>query len=123
MRIVELLEGKKFNDLDFVNRSEGKNEINYDLAEDLSFFMQNDDDTYRRHMYPAIAKCLEMVKHKKKVSPMFFNNAVKESYKNYVKKYPIRELPESLDDKACKEICEKVHDDFCKHYEEGKYKD
>lgn len=123
MRILELLEGKKFNDLDFVDRGEGKNTINYDLAEDLSFFMQNDDDTYRRHMYPTISRCLEMLKNKKKIGPSLFANAVRESYKNYIKQYPIRELPESLDDKACREICEKIHEDFSKDYEEGMYKD
>lgn len=123
MRIKELLEGKSLNDLDFVTRIGDKRGIDYDIADDLSFFMHNDDDTYRRHLYPTIHRCLEMSKQKLDTKPSLFGSAVRESYKNYLKKFPIRELPDSLDDKLAEEICEKLHDDFCRHYEEGKYKD
>ena len=58
MRINELLEAKKFDDSDFVKDTEGNREIDYDLTEDLVFFMNNDDEVYRRHLYPSISKCL-----------------------------------------------------------------
>ena len=123
MRINELLEGKKFDEIDFVKQHEGGREIDYDLTEDLVFFMHNDDDTYRRHVYPSIAKCLEQFKGKHHASPSVFQSAVRESYKNYIQKYPIRELPESIDDKQLKEVCEKMLDDFKNHHRDGKYKD
>ena len=123
MRIRDLLEGKNFNDLDFVKQEEDGRGIDFDLAEDLSFFMSHDDDTYRRHVYPTISKCLEMIKNKKSTKPSVFKAAVEESYKNYLQKYPIRELPDQLDNEMYEEICSKLHDDFCKHVEEGKYKD
>jgi hypothetical protein len=63
------------------------------------------------------------MKSKKNLSPNIFKAAVEESYKNYVKKFPIRQLPTSLDEELCNEVCKKLHDDFRKDYEDGKYKD
>jgi len=123
MRIKELLENNNFKDSNFVNLQDGKREINYDLSEDLAFYMHNDDDTYRRHMYPAISKCIESIRSNKKVNPDIFKLAVQESYKNYIKKFPIRELPDDISEDVCKEICSKIHEELCQHYEEGKYKD
>ena len=123
MRIRELLEGKKFNDLEFVNQGEDGTGINYDLVEDLAFFMHNDDDIYRRHVYPSVAKCIDGMKSKKQINPAIFKLAVEESYRNYIKKFPIKQLPASLDEEQCLEVCKKLHDDFCKDYDDGKYKD
>lgn len=123
MRIRELLEGKKFNDLDFVKQDEEGTGINYDLIEDLAFFMHNDDNIYRRHVYPSVVKCIEGMKSKKQLNPAIFKPAVEESYRNYLKKFPIRQLPTSLDEELCSEVCKKLHDDFRKDYDDGKYKD
>jgi len=61
MRINELLEGKIFNDLDFVShKQDGKREINYDLAEDLVHFMNQDDHVYRRIVHPTISKFIDL---------------------------------------------------------------
>lgn len=123
MRIIELLEGKHFNDADFVKRNPEGNELDYDLVEDLTFFMNNDDDTYRRHVYPSIAKCISQARGKEKTDPSIFKTAALEGYKNYLKEFPIRELPDSLDTKLCEKVCKKLHDDFKKHFTDGKYKD
>lgn len=122
MRISELLEGKQFKDSDWITNNGDKREVNYNLAEDLIFFMNNDDDTYRKHVYPSIVRCIENF-NAKKSSPSIFKNAVDESYKNYLKKYPIRELPDNLDEEVCKEACEKMHEEVCQHIKDGKYKD
>lgn len=123
MRIVELLEGKNFKDLDFVKQDGDKREIDFDLAEDLIYFMNNNDDVYRRHVYPSIAKCVESYKKKKGTKPNIFKSAVLDSYNSYIREFPIRELPQSLDEKLCQEICSKMHEEVCKGIEEGKYKD
>ena len=123
MRIRELLEGKKFNDLDFIKHDEDGTGINYDLVEDLTFFMQNDDDVYRRHVFPSIMKCVDCAKSKKQISPSIFEKAVEESYKNYIRKFPIRQLPNSLEEEVFNEVCKKMHNDFSKDYDDGKYKD
>jgi hypothetical protein len=123
MRIRELLEGKKFNDLDFVKQDEEGTDINYDLIEDLAFYMHNDDDVYRKLTFPSVSRCIESVKNKKELNPNIFKSAVEESYKKYIKKFPIRQLPDSLDEEQCLEVCKKLHDDFRKDYDDGKYKD
>jgi hypothetical protein len=126
MRIRELLENnnRHFDDAKFVSKAEnGEHKIDYDLVEDLTFFMHDDDDTYRRHVFPSVAKCLDRLEAKKTISPNIFAGAVKESYKNYIKKFPIRELPDDLDEQLFAEVCDKLHEDFKKHHAEGKYKD
>jgi hypothetical protein len=123
MRIIELLEGKKFNDLDFIKKDEVGESIDYDLCEDLVFFMHNDDDVYRRHVYPSINTCIKKSKSNQKFSPSVFTNAVRESYKSYIKQFPIRHLPAELDDEELTEVCKKMHEDFCKANDDGKYKD
>ena len=123
MRIRELLENKYFKDLDFVKSTEKGREIDFDLVEDLTHFMNHDDDVYRRHVYPSIAKCVDSANHKRPINPDIFKPAVVSSYKLYVKKFPIRELPESLDDKTVNNICKKMQEDFKKHLADGKYKD
>lgn len=122
MRITELLEGKRFNDLDWVDHKGDKTEINFDLAEDLIYFMNHDDDIYRRHLYPSVVRCIEGAR-KKKTSPDMFADAVKESYKHYLKKFPVKELPFEINSKVFKETCEKLHEETCQHISDGKYKD
>lgn len=123
MRITELLEGKHFNDLDFVRDSEDGREIDFDLPEDLIHFMNSDDHVYRRHLHHPVLQCIHQSKKKVKTKPSLFKPAVENSYKLYAKKFPIRELPNELDEKMCNEICEKLHEQVCKDISEGKYKD
>ena len=123
MRITELLEGKDIKDLQWVKHDGDKTVPDFDIADDLVFFMNNDDDTYRRHVYPKIHNCIESIKAKRKTNSSMFADAVKEGYKNYIKKFPIRELPVELDDKLIKETCDKMHEEVCQHISDGKYKD
>lgn len=123
MRIRELLENKAFKDSDFVTPIEGGRELNYDLAEDLVHFMNNDDQVYRRIVYPKVAICLDSVERKKKVKPSVFRSAVEESYREYVKKFPIRELPDFIDEDVCEQVCDKMYEELRQHIKDGKYKD
>ena len=123
MRIRELLENKEFNDLDYIRRDGDKSELDYDLVEDLVHFLNNDDHVYRRFVYPALAKCLEDIKNKKKVSPGIFKIAAQEGYKSYVQKFPVNLLSDDLEEEVCTKVCKKMHEDLYKHVEEGKYKD
>lgn len=123
MRIRELLEGKVFNDLDFVKQSGDKRELDYDLVEDLVYFMNHDDEVYRRHLFPAIAQCIDGHKAKSKLTPSIFKPVVEKSYKLYVDKFPIRELPEELEGKMCEEVCNKMHEEVLQDISDGKYKD
>ncbi len=119
MRIKDLFETTQMQLKDFVENDE----IKYDLAEDLVFFMNHDDDTYRYHTYPAIVKCLNSMRKNKNSNYSLFKEAALESYKNYCKQFPSRELPNSLDDKILEEVCKLIHEEVCTHESEGKYKD
>jgi hypothetical protein len=123
MRIRELLEGRDFDDTPFIKHTADKRQIDYDLTDDLIHFMHNDDHVYRRHLYPSIMKCVEQVNGKKTAKSHLFKSAVEESYKTYLKKYPIRELPDHLDEETCEDICKKLKEDILKHIEDGVYKD
>ena len=121
MRICELLEGKFFKDEDFVSKTEAGREINYDLSDDLIHFMNHDDSAYRRHLYPSIAKCIDITERKKKPAASIFKKAVEECYKQYTHNFPIRELPEDIEQELCDSVCEKLRDSVCKDIAEGKY--
>ena len=123
MRIQELLEGKFFNDLDYVKHGENGRELDYDLIEDLSYFMHNDDHAYRRHTYPAIARCIDSIEHDKDTKQSIFEPAVKNSYKMYIEKFPIRELADEIEEDTFTEICNKLHTETLKHIQDGMYKD
>jgi hypothetical protein len=122
MRIRELLEGKFFKDEDFVTKTDAGREINYDLIEDLIHYMNNDDNAYRRHLYPSIAKCLDITERKKKPAASIFKSAVEECYKKYSREFPIRELPDNIDEETCEEVCNKLRETICKDVADGKYK-
>lgn len=123
MRIRELLEGKKFNDLDFVKKDGDKEDIDFDLTEDLVYYMNHDDDVYRRCVYPSVAKCVGKLDNNQSTNPSIFTNAVKESYKHYIKKFPIRHLPADIDEEICKEVCEKMHEEICQDHSDKKFED
>ena len=122
MRISELLEGKDFRDMDFVSNIGDKKDINFDLVEDLVFFMNNNDDIYRRHLYPMITKCQAGLAANKPVSPNIFRSAVEESYDSYIKQYPINQLPAKLTDETCSQVCKTMYEEVCKSIKDGKYK-
>lgn len=121
MRIRELLEGKTFKDLDFVTPTENGRELNFDLAEDLMHFMNHDDNIYRRVVYPKVAECIDGLKANRKTKATIFRSAVEECYKQYIKKFPIRELPEQIEEDICEQVCEKMHEELCQHIADGKY--
>jgi hypothetical protein len=123
MRIRELFERKNFKDDDFVSPKEGGREINFDLVDDLIHYMNHDDSVYRRHVFPVIAKCIDMCEQKRKPKPSIFKSAVEECYSKYIKEYPIRELPESIDSETCTEVCDKICEIVCADIKDGKYGD
>ena len=121
MRIEELFENTNFDETEYINKAEGK--IDYDLAEDLAFYMNNDDDVYRRSVYPAVVKCMEASKQKKSFNPSIFKAAVAECYKSYAAKFPIRSLPNDLDEELCNEVCEKMYKEIQEAISANKLKD
>lgn len=116
MRIQELLENNNFS-----LSEKDESDLEFDLVEDMTFFMQHDDDAYRRNVYPSVVRCIKRIKSGSPVSSSIFEDAAVECYKEYLKKYPIRQLPTELDEELTTNICEKFYQELCKNVEEGKY--
>ncbi len=109
MKIDELVDVEKFNVEE------------YDLHDDLHFFMNNDPEFYRKHYYPTLIK-MKICKDRgdefesAKLIPL-----VKEAYKIYKTKFPVKQLESSLDKNTLEEICSKIYETELKNIESGHY--
>jgi hypothetical protein len=121
MRIKDLLENAHFKSEEFIKQTDEGNEIDFDLAEDLVFFLNNNDDAYRRHLLPAVHKFIDKQEAGEDIKCTIFKTAVADGYKMYTKQYPIRELPTDIDKKTWKTACKKLFDDVSKDMEDGHY--
>jgi hypothetical protein len=121
MRITDLLENAHFNSDNFIKQTEEGNEIDFDLADDLVFYLNNDDDVYRRFLHPAILKCVDKITADEEVKYTIFKSAVAKGYKQYIKQYPIRELPTDIETKIWKEVCKKIFDEVSTNMKDGHY--
>lgn len=121
MRITELFENTHFDSENYIKKTDDGNEIDYDLVDDLVFYLNNNDDVYRRCLLPAVHKFIDMKKDKKEPKYTIFKSAVKEGYTKYLNSYPIRELPDDIDVKIWKKACKKLFDEVSKDLEDGSY--
>lgn len=121
MRITDLLENAHFKGEEFIKQTEDGNDIDYDLIDDLVFFLNNDDDVYRRCLLPAVHVFIDKQKEDEKPKYTIFKSAVAKGYKQYIKQYPIRELPSTLDTKVWRDVCKKLFDQISKDMEDGQY--
>lgn len=118
MKIKELLEGSTFNDLDFLENTPLGREINYDLVNDLVYFMHENDDIYRRYTYPAILKYAKLRKQHSNAASVF-KSAVNAAYPNYVREFPIRELPDKIDPELVSKVCQSLAAVVDRHVRSG----
>jgi hypothetical protein len=112
MRINELVENIDV-DLHFNNKKQEG--TGFDIADDLLFYMQNNDNVYRRHVYPQIIKHKAAMKGGK-ANHKLFGSAALEAYKAYTEEFPIRKLPADLpkdvQEKVCMELYKKCTEEF-----------
>jgi hypothetical protein len=121
MRIKDLLENAHFKSEEFVKQTDDGNEIDYDLTDDLVFFLNNDDDAYRRYLLPAVHKFIDKQQAGEEPKYTIFKTAVADGYKQYTKEYPMRELPNEIDTKNWKSACKQLFDTVSKDMEDGTY--
>jgi hypothetical protein len=115
MKIIELLENIQ------MPSDKARDKLSFDLKDDLEFFMRNDDDFYRRHYYPHVVKCKRFLESGKKIDPKMFEKLVNHAYECYTKKFPIRELPDKLEENLCEKICQHLHTEELKHIKNKVY--
>lgn len=118
MRISELCENIDFEK---DRNPSDKDGLGFDLKDDLIFFMENDDDVYRRHTYPAILKLQDAISSGKKADKILFTDTVKECYEIYQSIFKDHKLPVQLDEKTIEEVCQSLLDQEAKRIEEGYY--
>lgn len=121
MRITDLLENAHFKSEEFVKQTDNGTELNFDLVDDLVFFLNNDDNAYRRHLLPAVHKFIDKQRSKEEPKYTIFKTAVADGYKKYTQQYPMRELPDDIDTKIWKTACKKLFDQISKDMEDGHY--
>ena len=85
----------------------------FDLSEDLQFFIRNDPEFYRK----------EAKANKTKFSAKAFEALVKHAYNVYRDKFNEENLPTNIDDEVVKEICANLYREELKNIEEGNYDD
>lgn len=100
---------------------DSKNELGYDLKDDLICFMRNDPQFYRKDYFPVINKFVEYIKDGKNVQSRAFESLVVKAYEQYQKKFPVEGLEPSLKKEMCEEICNEIHTSECEFIKQGLY--
>ena len=57
----------------------------------------------------------------RKLGPKAFKKLVNHAYECYSKKFPIRELPDLLEEELCEKICNTLHQEEVKYIKEKVY--
>ena len=134
MKITELFNNKSKNvDDEFELGSVGMNkkpddhsgaddEYSFDLAEDLIYFMHNNDDFYRKRFFPVLNLCKKQFDQGQSFSHRVFRPIVTKAYSMYKDEFPLRELRDDLEKEMVEEICKKIHESEMTNMREGAYK-
>ena len=93
----------------------------YDICEDLVFFMNNDDEFYRRHYYPHLINCKNAIKRGHDIKAEAFRSVVKKAYECYLEEFNEEILPESLSEQDFSSICEKIKEEEVKNIKNKMY--
>lgn len=99
-----------------------KPEVDFDLHDDLSFFMNNDPEFYRQEYFPFLDKFNKHCDAGRAVHPKAFAPMVIKAYKVYKNKFPSEGLSDALSEEDIHDICEKLQSAQLKHYHEEKEK-
>lgn len=98
------------------------NEYEFDLAEDLVYFMHNNDDFYRRHFFPVLKTCKAQFESGGDFSHRVFKPVIKKAYEAYRKEFPVRELEESIEEDLTEEIAHAIYETELRNLKDGLYK-
>lgn len=94
----------------------------FDLAEDLVFYMHNNDDFYRRHFFPILKTCKAQFESGAKFSHRVFKPVIKKAYESYKQEFPVRELEEGIEEDLTEEIAKAIYETELQNLKDGLYK-
>lgn len=109
MRIDELFNPEQYKKEDF------------DLKDDLIFYMNNQPDFYRKHYYPSMCKFKECYDKDIEINPRAFGKLVERAYNLYLKEFPVKGLTETLDKDIFEEVCAEIHKMELENIKQGHY--
>jgi len=132
MKITELFDRDKIDKefgLDKINTKlksndtgKANDELTFDLAEDLIYFMHNNDDFYRKNLFPVIRICKKNFDQGNNFSHRVFKPVVEKAYDMYQKEFPLRELKDTLEQDMVEQVCKKMYETEMLNMREGNYK-
>lgn len=134
MKITELFNNKAKNiddefELDKIglnkdpdDHSAADNEYSFDLAEDLVFYMHNNDDFYRKSFFPVLNLCKKQFDQGQSFTHRVFKPLITKAYGMYKEEFPLRELRDELEEEMVEEISKKIHECEMTNMREGAYK-
>lgn len=97
--------------------------IDFDLADDVIYFMNNDPEFYRKDYFPFLNKFKHHCNKGNQVSAKAFVPIVKKGFDSYIKRFPVEGLDEKLSSHQIRDICEKLQSRELKQYHDEKQKD
>jgi len=109
MRIDELFNPDNFQLEDF------------DLKDDLIFFMNTEPNFYRKAYYPTMCTFKEYHDKGKNINPLSFKTLVEKAYKEYKKEFPVEGLENDISKEICEEICAEIHKIELENIKQGHY--
>jgi hypothetical protein len=93
----------------------------YDVAEDLIFFMNNDPMFYRQNYYPSMLKFMDCNKSGKPFESSSLRPMVKKAYEMYFHRFPVKNLQKEIDSELLDGVCSKIYETELENIKTGHY--
>lgn len=94
--------------------------IDFDLVDDVIYFMNNDPEFYRKEYFPFLTKFQHHCDKGNQVSPKAFFPVVSRAVDQYKTKFPVDGLEEAMNENQISEICEKLQSQELANYHNKK---
>lgn len=94
----------------------------FDLTDDLVFFMRNDPGFYRQQYDPFLQKFNRHCDAGRSVSAKAFIPIVKKAFESYKNSFPVEGMEQHLSNEDLEEICNKLQGEEANFYHEEKKK-
>jgi hypothetical protein len=94
----------------------------FDLNDDLIFFMRNDPQFYRTEYHPFLQKFNRHCDAGRAVSTKAFAPIVLKAFDHYRNTFPVEGLEEKLSNRDLEEVCDKLQGEETNFYHEEKRK-
>jgi hypothetical protein len=106
------------------NIKQDKEELPFDIEDDLAVYIRNDPMFYRKHYYPTVLKMQSAHKNNKSLDAVsLWAPVVKRAVIPYMTKFKIDKNPNDvIDDNIIKSIASKIYSEEVNNIKSGSYK-